>query len=304
MKKLAGLGILLIIIGLYLSKTEYANTPINELFTGKTIEITLGEKNEYFRNYDFSYVQNTDDFSPDCKQDILNIYYTAINAGKNEFTFYCGKTYEDCKYDIETIANDKSILSLINNYVHPYNGFKHIETEYDSTGKITITIHKKYSDNDILEIEQKLDEIEQSIVNPNANLNENIRTIHDYIINNTKYDPEKAEYDITTYKSDTAYGPLIQGYGVCSGYTDAMQLMLERLNVENFKVASENHVWNAVKIDGEWKHLDLTWDDPILNIPLDWIIHDFYLVTTEELLALDQTEHTFDQNIYAELKIA
>lgn len=303
MKKLAFLGVLLIILGLILGKNEKANIPINELFSPPKIKVVLGEKNAYYRNYDFSFVQNTEDFNPDCKQDLLNIYYTVINAGKNSFTFYCSKEYENCLDDVKDIANDKATLSLINNYVHPYNGFNHIETEFDNTGKVEIIIHKSYSEDEIITIEQKLDEIQNTVLTENTTPEQKIKLIHDYIINNTKYDVQKTENtNSTLYKSEIAYGPLLQGYGICSGYTDAMQLMLERLELENFKVASANHVWNAVKIDDTWKHLDLTWDDPILDIGLDWIIHDFYLISTEELLKLDQTEHTFDQNIYVELK--
>ena len=303
MKKLAFLGVLLITLGLILGTNEKANIPINELFSPPKITVVLDEKNAYYRNYDFSFVQNTEDFSPDCKQDLLNIYYTVINAGKNSFTFYCSKEYENCLDDVKDIANDKTTLSLINNYVHPYNGFNHIETEFDNTGKVEIIIHKSYSEDEIIAIEQKLDEIQNNVLTENTTTEQKIKLIHDYIINNTKYDVQKTENtNSTLYKSEIAYGPLLQGYGICSGYTDAMQLMLERLEIENFKVASTNHVWNAVKIDDTWKHLDLTWDDPILDIGLDWIIHDFYLISTEELLKLDQTEHTFDQNIYAELK--
>ena len=303
MKKLAFLGVLLIILGLILGKNEKANIPINELFSPPKIKVVLGEKNAYYRNYDFSFVQNTEDFNPDCKQDLLNIYYTVINAGKNSFTFYCSKEYENCLDDVKDIANDKTTLSLINNYVHPYNGFNHIETEFDNTGKVEIIIHKSYSEDEIITIEQKLDEIQNTVLTENTTQEQKIKLIHDYIIKNTKYDVQKTENtNSTLYKSEIAYGPLLQGYGICSGYTDAMQLILERLEIENFKVATTNHVWNAVKIDDTWKHLDLTWDDPILDIGLDWIIHDFYLISTEELLKLDQTEHTFDQNIYVELK--
>ena len=303
MKKLAFLGVLLIILGLILGKNEKANIPINELFSPPKITVVLGEKNAYYRNYDFSFVQNTEDFNPDCKQDLLNIYYTVINAGKNSFTFYCSKEYENCLDDVKDIANDKTTLSLINNYVHPYNGFNHIETEFDNSGKVEIIIHKSYSEDEIIAIEQKLDEIQNKVLTEKTKTQQKINLIHDYIINNTKYDVQKTENtNSTLYKSEIAYGPLLQGYGICSGYTDAMQLILERLEIENFKVASANHVWNAVKIDDTWKHLDLTWDDPILDIGLDWIIHDFYLISTEELLKLDQTEHTFDQNIYVELK--
>ena len=301
---LAFLGIVLITIGLSIDE-KYQTVKITDLFSENVFEVSLGEKNEYYRDYDFSFVQNTTDFVPDCKQDLLNIYYTAINAGKNQFTFYCGSDYDNCISDLESIANNKSTLSLINNYVHPYNGFKHIETEYDSMGKITIIISKNYTEEDIRQIEAKLDLIEPTIVNENATLVENLKSIHDYIITNTTYDVDKRDNGSLTYKSDTAYGSLVQGYGICSGYTDAMQLMLERLGVENFKVASDNHIWNVVNIDGSWKHLDLTWDDPILDptIGLELLIDDYFLITTEELIALDQAEHNFDQNIYTELKI-
>lgn len=301
MKKLAALGILFIVLGLVLMQDKKLQVPINELLSSNQIEVSLGEKNEYYRDYDFSYVQNTDNFIPECKQDLLNIYYTVINAGKNDFTFYCGKEYETCLDDLESIANDQESLSPINNFVHPYNGFKHIETEFDSTGKITIHINRSYTEQDILEIEAKLDSIEDTIIKEDNSLELNIRAAHDYIINNTIYDSSRRDYNDQTYKSDTAYGPLIQGYSICSGYTDAMQLMLERLGVENYKVASENHVWNAVKLNNQWQNIDLTWDDPILDIGLNIIIYDYYLIPTSELLALDQTEHNFNPDIYKEI---
>ena len=198
-------------------------------------------------------------------------------------------------------------MSPINNYVHPYNGFKHIETEYDNNGKITIYITKSYTEEEIQEIEQKLDTIEQTIIKDGATEEQNIKAIHDYIIDNATYDTERKENSASTsyeHKSDIAYGPLIQGYSICSGYTDAMELMLDRLNIENYKVASENHVWNAVNLDGTWRHLDLTWDDPVVDVGINIKLYDYYLITTSELLNLDQTEHNFNQDIYSELKEA
>ena len=80
--------------------------------------------------------------------------------------------------------------------------------------------------------------------------------------------------------------------------------MLERLGIENFKIASDNHIWNAINLDGTWKHLDLTWDDPITTTGVNTITHDYYLISTKKLLTLDQTEHNFNQEIYTELKEA
>lgn len=301
-RKLVDLGLTMIIIGVILTQKETITTFINTHLNQKNTNVTLGEKNKYYRNYDFSYVQNTENFNPECRQDILNIYYTAINAGKNTFTFYCSKDYTTCLDDIKELANNQETLSYINNFVHPYNGFQHIETEYDSLGKITLTIHKSYTKQDIAEIEKKLDFIEQNVFDKNKSTIENIKNAHDYIINTTQYDTTKKETGETTHKSDIAYGPLVEGYGICGGYTDAMELLLERLSVESYKVASDNHIWNGVKLDNKWYHLDLTWDDPVTTDNTHILDDSFFLINTEKLMEIETVEHQFNQDIYVELK--
>ncbi len=302
MKKLiTTLGILLITIGYVLSNDTLIEY-IKNIIPSEDKIITLGEKNQYYRNYDFNFVQNTDNFSPSCYQDILNIYYTAINAGKEEFTFYCPKDYISCIDDIKQLANDQDTLSNINNFVHPYNGFSHIETSYDSTGKITINIYKSYTNDDIEKIEEKLDYIENNIIDKNDNLNNNIKKVHDYIINNSKYDTMRNEKNVIMYKSDIAYGPLIQGYGICGGYTDAMELMFERLGVMSYKISGNKHIWNSVYLNNNWYHLDLTWDDPVTNDNTDVLDYSFYLISTNKLLNIESDEHNFNQEIYSELK--
>ena len=194
------------------------------------------------------------------------------------------------------------MLSDINNYVHPYNGFSHIETEYDSLGKVTVRINKSYYEEDIEAINKKLDELYPQLVDENKSDTENIRTIHDYIINHTKYDSDRSDKKIIKYRSDIAYGPLFEGYGICGGYTDLMELFLERMNIKSYKISSDMHVWNAVYIDNTWKHLDLTWDDPVANDNKDYLEHDYFLINTTDLLNREKTQHIFNQEIYSELK--
>ena len=71
--------------------------------------------------------------------------------------------------------------------------------------------------------------------------------------------------------------------------------------VENFKVASENHVWNAVKIDHKWYHLDLTWDDPVTPDGTDLLEYNFFLIDTAKLKEIEKEQHIFSENIYKEL---
>lgn len=305
MKKLVILALLLILSGVVLSKKERISEYLKNIpFFNKDIIVTLDTKNEYYRNYDFDYVQNTENFSPHCKQDLLNIYYTVLNAGKNEFTFYCPKDYEDCTTDIKNLVNDETTLSDINNFIHPYNGFQHIETEYDNYGKVTITIIKSYTNDQIIKINAEVDKIYQDLNLENLSQKDAIKKVHDYIIDTTTYDSDRTDKNIIKYSSDIAYGPLFEKYGICGGYSDTMELFLEKMNIESYKISSEKHVWNAVYLDGTWYHLDLTWDDPVISDGTQIIDNAYFLIDTKKLLSLEIEEHNYDQEIYYELKEA
>ena len=299
-KTLATLGLLLIFIGVFLMKKDDINTIINKYFKWNN-SVTLGDKNEYYRDYDFDFVQNTNNFRPNNYQDLLNIYYTVLNAGKSNFTFYCPNSYDNCLSDVKKLANDQDTLSDINNYVHPFNGFDHIESEYDSLGRVTINIIRSYDDNDIKMITSKIDELFPQLVSNTNSLENNIKNVHDYIVNNSKYDSNRSDNGVTSYKSDTAYGPLFEGYALCGGYTDLMELFLERMNIKSFKVSSENHIWNAVYFNNNWKHLDLTWDDPVASDGKEYLEYNYFLIDTDQLLTLEQTEHNFNLEHYKEL---
>lgn len=267
------------------------------LSNAKQVPTSL-EKNEYYRNYNFKYVTNTDNFSPNTKQDILNIYYTIINSGMENFTFYCPDTYETCLDDVKDIAYNKTVLSNINDFVHPYNSFNQIETSFDSLGEINIKVIHNYTEEMEIILNYKVDEIIKNKITDDMDTVNKIRIIHDYIVNNTKYDQNRSDKNIFEYKSNNAYGVLIEGYGICSGYTDSMMLFLEKLNIKSYKVSSENHVWNKVFINNNWYNLDLTWDDPVNSDGSDSLEHTFFLVNDDEMLKNDKTEHTYNEDVY------
>ena len=81
-----------------------------------------------------------------------------------------------------------------------------------------------------------------------------------------------------------------------------MQLFLEKLNVKSFRISSSDHVWNAVNIDNTWYHLDLTWDDPVVDDNIDRLNYDFFLIDTKQLQDKEKTKHEFNQDNFRELK--
>lgn len=301
MKKYIVLLFLVILFGFAFAFRKPLYNLYRTYFVKEEKEVTLTASNDYTRDYDFNYVKRTDDFTPSNYQDLLNIYYTVLNSGEEEFSFYCTDEYSECINDVDSLANNQKVLSTINNFVHPFNSFRHLETSYDDYGKVTLKIEHIYSNNDIKLIEAKVEEIEKEIWNSSMSNEDKIKEVHNYIINNSKYDKDRSDNNIVKYKSDTAYGSLLEGYSLCGGYTDAMELFLEDMGIKSYKISSENHVWNAVNLNNAWYHLDLTWDDPITTDGSDILEYNFFLITTSELSELEGEQHNYDKNVYSEL---
>lgn len=262
--------------------------------------------NLYSKNMNFSYVSITSDLTPHNYQDILNILYTALDRRYASVTFYCPIEYKECVNDVGEItskANDEE-LTIIGNLVSPYNNFTNISIYYDTSGKVNLSFSYLYDDDMVRDTEKYLNEI-MSNINDSMTTVEKIKVFHDYIVKyseyDTDYESELALYGKGLHQSNTSYGLFINKLAICSGYADTMALLLDRIKVENFKVASETHIWNVVKIDGKYYHIDATWDDPTNNI-FDTISDKFFMISTEKLYELDTTSHTFDKSIYLELK--
>ena len=175
-------------------------------------------------------------------------------------------------------------------------------------GRVNITINKIYDENTISAIDKEIDRIYNQLINENMTDEEKIKTIHDYIINHTDYDQERSNEiksnQITDdiHPSNTAYGPLFTGKAICGGYTDTMALFLDKMGIKNIKVASSNHIWNAVYINNEWKHLDLTWDDPVVINGDSTLTYNYFLINTNELKEKNDDQHNFDEKVFSELK--
>lgn len=270
-------------------------------------EQLMQENNSYFKDANWSYVQLTDNFYPSSEQEILNLFYTALNGGWDELTYYCKEDFDDCIKYTEKIVKDNYILSNINNFVATYNSYNRIYVNYNSLGRVHVTFEKIYTSAQIKAINEKIDTIISEIITDNMTDLEKIKAIHDYIIVHTRYDEEHAEaiksglHEDFPSDSNTAYGVLFNGKAICSGYTDAMALFLDKLGFKNYKIFSMKHTWNCVYIDGVWKHLDLTWDDPVTNTGEDRLEYNFFLITDEELAVKNTGQHNYDKTIYIEL---
>ena len=122
---------------------------------------------------------------------------------------------------------------------------------------------------DILIAEDNLNTVLYAIKSSlNGDIYEQIKQVHNYLIDNTNYDQEN-ESDI----SHGIYGALINKVAVCDGYAKAFKYVLDQLGISCVEICGtaqnssgyiESHAWNDVLINGNWYAIDVTWDDPII----------------------------------------
>ncbi len=145
------------------------------------------------------------------------------------------------------------------------------------------------------EIDAAVSKIVGEIKGKTSDQMEMLTLLHDKLCNSVTY------YDapITEDLLYTVYGALIWEYSVCEGYARTMRYLCKKLDIDCIIVTGvskeEQHMWNLVRLENEWYHVDTTWDDPGLDkdgnskIPL----HTFFNLTDEDIMK----NHTIDPDI-------
>ena len=155
----------------------------------------------------------------------------------------------------------------------------------DTIVKSVIPIYKGNRD----EIIQGSTEYEQAVakalacVDGSMNTMEKACVLHDYLVTHCEYDKSYQRYD--------AYSALVDGSAVCQGYTLAYLELMQRAGIDCTTVPSNamNHIWNMILVDGNWYHVDTTWDDPSNWDSKSYCGHKNFLASDAEIR--DNQEH-------------
>ena len=142
------------------------------------------------------------------------------------------------------------------------------------------------------EFNASVDEICAGVL-PSASDFDKILYLHDYFVKNYSYDHEGLA-DGTAIRD--AYNFFVQKTGVCQAYMLGLIAVCNEVGLECLPVTSTemNHAWNLVKVDGEWYHIDVTWDDaggesgPVYP---SYISYDYFLLSGEKLYTGGRNVH-------------
>ncbi|MET3557374.1 hypothetical protein ABID29_000483 [Streptococcus rupicaprae] len=88
---------------------------------------------------------------------------------------------------------------------------------------------------------------------------EKAKAAHDWLVDNVEYVTRPGE-------DQSAYSALVEKKTVCAGYAKGFKLLMDKMGIpchtKHGKIdIGEYHLWNIIELDGEWYHVDATWDD-------------------------------------------
>lgn len=206
--------------------------------------------------------------------ELLEIYDTIVEAvGKGEDK-------------IPMVRDASDYNPLLNLAAVEQLGFSHVSGrkagEYDlDTGYFPVEFTYRLTVSEMSDMnrhaEQAADEI-MAAVTDEMSVYDKLKYFHDYLILNCE---SSREYEY----ANTVYGALVEGKALCEGYSKAFSYLCNRAGIENMIVTgrtNEAHMWNMVKVDGNWYHIDVTWDKPggtLADAFPNMIMYQYFMVT-------------------------
>lgn len=182
--------------------------------------------------------------------------YRAVTTDHPEF-FFLAKSF------LYTVSSSGTVEKLVLQYS---DGEK--SDNYDKKGHLSESADRK-------KIERQIDEFSGEIAAWRKEINTDTdvwgmeKQLHDIIIDRVEYDEVAADNvddpDAPETHAFDVYGAVCDGKAVCEGYAKLFEYLCYCYGINCTTVSGTadegDHMWNAVKPNGNWTMVDVTWDD-------------------------------------------
>lgn len=289
MKKKWMLPIFCLLLFCLFSSAAYAETDEG---SENTETLTLTEENRY----DSVYYQEPEELYPavsdgKVRSSELSLEDYVVNALENFET-----QIDVTAYKIPTGEAATKYFQILNNHPSLFYVVSAARWSYNPSTNMVASYKIQYTDTEENVKAQKADferEVEKALnwVDSSMTSEEKALAVHDYLVLECEYDKERLDNETLPDVSHSAYGALVNKIAVCDGYAKAYSSILEELGISSTVVSSGsmNHAWNQVSINGEWYHVDATWDDPTWDC-VGRVGHDYFLLS-DAAISDDNHEH-------------
>lgn len=169
-------------------------------------------------------------------------------------------------------------------------------TEYNG-GAFDVEVTYRMTADEISSMNMAAEKAAKEIISqltPDMDDYEKLKFFHDYLVLNCETDRNYAF-------ADTIYGALVEKKALCEGYSKAFAYLCNLAGIENAIVTGETyvaHMWNIVKLGGNWYHVDVTWDKPedqLRKAYPDVILYQYFMVTDSVI----SNTHIIDETLFS-----
>ena len=221
---------------------------------------------------------------------LADAMYYHFSQFETDFTIqYAGNTQ-----NLSAIIEEASMLaSKRDPFVEGHLSMREITYTYTkSSSKIDVKQQYLTTAEQVASVDATVDEILASNDAHSLSDFDKIKFVNDYIVQNTVYSTD------TVHSPHSAYTVLKEGKAVCQGYALLAQKMLTKLGIESLYVVGEaggiGHAWNLVKLNGNWYHMDSTWNDPTPDRGPNNVRYAYFLMSDQQLAK----DHTWERANY------
>ena len=222
-------------------------------------------------------------------EQLTEAFYYYFSQFEESFTLqYSGST----KNIDDIIEQASKEASKRDPFVDGHLSERNIKYSYNMlSAKIEVSQTYLISQDEVMAVNASINQLVASIQDENMSDIDKVKFVNDYIVQNTSYS------DQTNGSPHSAYTALAERKAVCQGYALLAQQMLTALGVESLYVVGYadgvGHAWNLVNLEGQWYHLDTTWNDPLPDRGKH-VRYDYFLVTDSQLAK----DHTWERADY------
>lgn len=242
-----------------------------------------------------------------------NTYYYYNQLDDNDKEIYLTLYSSFMRFDdaVTTPADESSLKDIFKAVLYDNPHIFWIEHDFEyvlNENSIKFIPHYRYNETESNTINHQIENEINRIVDATESYSTDYEKelyIHDFVCENTVYDE--------TVDGNTVYDVLINGKAVCEGYAKAVQILLERLDIDNYLIVGESefegelgpHMWNIVTIDNHNYHLDATWNDNdkendvnyfYFNVSDDKIKEDHFNLSPADNLCVSENANYFVKN--------
>lgn len=209
------------------------------------------------------------------EKQVYHAYFDAAqgDGGSTKYGFWPPVTKDEFQNAYNSFINDyPEFFDIAGHYGFNNIGDYVIYTEIKSLSKSSTEFTSRVSDIEN-SVQKIIKDVEEKVTKSGNTSPENyLHTIFTILDRYIKYDHKADGFWIgTDGHAHTIYGPLVEKKGVCEGYAKTYAYVAQQMGFGDYVATlvgkswastsrGVSHVWNAVKINGTWKQIDLTWN--------------------------------------------